>query len=105
MELSKEEQEAIEFIERISKHVKKCTGCETPYLEGKIKRLELILIEKDWDIFKTVLNLIQKQSKVIDEMADKLSEYTCWNKDNLDMNKLASIEEIRQYFYRKAEEA
>lgn len=53
---------------------------------------------------ETVLNLIQKQEKVIDGMADKLSEYTCWNKDNLDMNKLAPIEEIKQYFYKKAEE-
>lgn len=50
---------------------------------------DVIVNNKNLEI---ILNLIQKQEKVIDEMAK------AWKQDDI-----RSIEEIKQYFYRKVE--
>lgn len=100
MELSKEEQEAIERCKELIDDIFKCDDEDEIIADAYIGGILQILL----NLISKLQKENEKQSKVIDEMADKLSEYTCWNKDNLDMNKLASIEEIRQYFYRKVEE-
>ena len=75
MKLSKEEKKAIEFLKIFSK-------TEIDYC--KLEKADVL----------DILNVIEKQEKVIDEMADKLSEYICRNKEDLNMYKLAPIDEI-----------
>lgn len=83
MELSKEEQEAIEQFEYWIEFEKEN--------KDKINKAdELIKIQT------TLLNLINKQSKIIDEMAEYIRVKT-------DFTTVGNINAIKQYFYRKVE--
>ena len=98
MELSKEEQEAIDLFKEI--------------LDERSCLISDDIGEND---IKVVLNLIQKQSKVIDEMANtivgdrRLLHLMCdrvinKTEDKCYEDNVLCDDCIKQYFYRKAEE-
>ena len=108
MELSEEEEKAIAE-----------TKIEIDNLRITILSFEKDVDDKDWlkklinelnneiRTKETVLNLIEKQSKVIDEMAEKIKDMMKISHIQPDSNfKYTGMnkEEIKQYFYGKVEE-
>jgi hypothetical protein len=60
-------------------------------MEGKFKDIEISLKEEDFDVFKTIINLIEKQQKEIEEL--KKPKYLV----HFENNKITKMELINDY--------
>ena len=68
-------------------------------------------VESDFDKFcedecisiETVLNLIDKQNKVIDKESEQLAGLTIWNNNKEEPLILGNKEEVKKYYFRKVE--
>jgi hypothetical protein len=91
MNYSKEEKEAIETLS-----LKAITSSiEAPNYPN------FIAMKKDLII---VLNLIQKQDKIIDKMAEQLAGLAIWNDNIEEALILGDKEEVKEYFKKVVEE-
>lgn len=59
---------------------------------------------KEFFATETVLNLIDKQNKVIDEESEQLAGLTIWNNNKEEPLILVNKEEVKKYYFRKVEE-
>ena len=88
--MNKEEKEVVNMIK---------TGLEVS-VEGQI--IEQIHISRKEA--KALLNLIQKQEKIIDKMAEQLAGLTIWNDNIEEALILGDKQEVKEYFKKVVEE-
>ena len=91
--MNKEEKEAIDKIETLCK-----------YLD--VRKENYTIVPKDKRYFKTVLNLIQKQDKIIDKMAEVIEECRqngCIESEEVDLGEIAGVQGIIEYFKKEVE--
>jgi hypothetical protein len=65
---------------------------------------EGILSSEDEPFIETVLNLIPKQSKIIDKMAEQLAGLAIWNDNIEEALILGDKEEVKEYFKKVVDE-
>ncbi len=66
------------------------------------KKEELDLVKKKY--YEKLVDIVNKQSKIIDEMAEQLAGLTIWNNEKEEPIILGDKEEVKQYFEKKVEE-
>lgn len=90
MNYSDEEKEVIDKIETLCK-----------YLD--VWKENYTIVPEDKRYFKTLLNLIQKQDKIIDKMAEQLAGLTIWNDNIEEALILGDKEDVKEYFKKECE--
>lgn len=65
--LSEEEKKAIELLKDFKRELNNIESYERADVEGKYKKILIVLQEDDFDTFQTILNLIDKRQKEIEE--------------------------------------
>lgn len=103
MQMNKEEKEAIEYYS--NKEISFSCDFNT---EELLKALGIEETEKDsfenhQIRFRTLLNLIQKQEKIIDNMAEQLAGLTIWNDNIQEPLILVDKEEVIEYYEKEVE--
>ena len=95
--MNKEERKAVDYFIDDIKYLKK--DLKKPSFIGKY----ITILDKECVMLETLLNLIQKQEKVIDEMAQELinAPLRIYGGDAF---KFRNKEDTKQYFYRKVKE-
>lgn len=96
MNYSEEEKEAIEKLEFFKE-----TGYATFIIKYDVDIITANgMIKRTID---TVLNLIQKQDKIIDKMAEQLAGLAIWNDNIEEALILGDKEEVKEYFKKEVE--
>lgn len=66
--MSDEEKKAIELLKDFKRELNNIESYERADVEGKYKKILIVLQEDDFDTFQTILNLIEKQQKEIERI-------------------------------------
>jgi ketol-acid reductoisomerase len=94
--MNKKEKKAIETLKNIVIQEYDWWINKGDYAESNVKEAN--------DAIKTILKLIKKQEKIIDEMADNIFNIIDYGTFIDDIEDLENETEVKQYFYRKVEE-
>ena len=105
--MSKEEKEAIEILKCFKIELNNVESCELPDVEGKCKKILIVLREEDFDIFQTILKLIKRQqqelkaekekNKDLEKENKQLNEWNSFYKEQIaQRNKLISYIAIKE---------
>ena len=89
--MNKEEKEA---IDRIQKRIKDNEDYST----------NQVWLTEDVRCARVILNLIQKQEKIIDKMAEQLAGLAIWNDNIEEALILGDKEEVKEYFKKVVDE-
>jgi len=102
--MSEEEKKAIELLKNIEKNKQKCLMLECPVVKNNVKRqLKIIELKKELDKKDKVINEICKYINEAGTMKTAIPIYS--DKENTPYTVgVASVEEIKEYFYKKVEE-
>ncbi len=96
------EEKAIKFyknyIENQEKELDWMYKQDEEYYRDEIEQKELLIKG-----FRTILNLIQKQSKIIDKMAEQLAGLAIWNDNIQEPLILGDKEKVKEYFKKEVE--
>lgn len=98
--MTEEEKKAIEFFNADVEYLEE--GLKNPNYIGRFITIQ----DKEVEYLKIVLNLIEKQEKVMDYMVDRIEWLMKSNGIMLDFEHKDNFtkEDIKEYFYRKVEE-
>lgn len=100
--MSEEEKKAIEGLKKILEYWQTIVDIKDP-IEREIE-MSMYSEEMPFYQIKQVLNLIEKQNKVIDLLIGEIHSIVNLGEFiDLNINKLDFKEEIKQYFYKKVE--
>lgn len=67
-----EEERAIEILKSFKIELDNVESEELPTAEDRYKKILIVLHEENFDIFQTILNLIEKQQKEIEELENRI---------------------------------
>ena len=78
--MNEKEKKAIELLKHFKIELNNIESYERPDVEEKYKKILIVLQENDFDTFQTILSLIEKQRKEIEDLKTRLAIETIDNK-------------------------
>ena len=95
--MNEKEKKAIELLKHFKIELNNIESYERPDVEEKYKKILIVLQENDFDTFQTILSLIEKQRKEIEELKEKNTQLTNYLNDSYYVSEDKLKEKIDKY--------